>query len=404
MNSNITKVQAQSALNLTAEIIDEFGPRLTGTPACKKAGERLKAELKKSCTKTTSEAFQCSRDAFLYFIRYFSISYLGTFICLIAGGDWTILAAVLTSFGCIMAICEFVFYKEFIDPLFKKTDGYNISGTIEPTAEVQQSIIISGHYDSPHVFRFLNKNQKLYKLRVIITTGLYFLITATSLWTSYQWITQPGSFEINKELIYILGFGLIFMLQYFFFVSWDVSPGAGDNLISSAIAIKLADHFSTQNLTHTLLVFLCPDAEESGLRGAREYVKLHKETLKSIPTYNINMDSIYRLQDLRFLKSEINGTVPLDEKLGEKSKKIAKSLGYNIPSMNMPFGGGSTDAAEFAKAGIPALSIIGLDTTFTSGDVPYHTSFDTVDKIEPEAVLACMQITEQLIIEIDKPS
>jgi Iap family predicted aminopeptidase len=116
------------------------------------------------------------------------------------------------------------------------------------------------------------------------------------------------------------------------------------------------------------------------------------------------MDSIYRLQDLRFLKSEINGTVSLDEKLGQKCMKIAKSLGYNIPSMNMPFGGGSTDAAEFAKAGIPALSIIGLDTTFTSGDVPYHTNFDTVDKIEPEAVLACMQIAEQLIIEIDKPS
>ena len=404
MNSNITKVQAQSALNLTAEIIDEFGPRLTGTPACKKAGERLKAELKKSCTKITSEAFQCSRDAFLYFIRYFSISYLGTFICLIAGGDWTILAAVLTSFGCIMAICEFVFYKEFIDPLFKKTDGYNISGTIEPTAEVQQSIIISGHYDSPHVFRFLNKNQKLYKLRVIITTGLYFLITATSLWTSYQWITQPGSFEINKELIYILGFGLIFMLQYFFFVSWDVSPGAGDNLISSAIAIKLADHFSTQNLTHTLLVFLCPDAEESGLRGAREYVKLHRETLQSIPTYNINMDSIYRLQDLRYLKSEINGTIQLDKNIIQKCTKISKSLGYNIPKIRMPFGGGSTDAAEFAKAGIPALSIIGLDTTFTSGNVPYHTQFDTVDQIEPEAVLACMQIAEQFILDIDKPA
>lgn len=404
LKSNITIEYAQSALNLTSEIIDEFGGRLTGTPACKKAGERLQSELDKSCTQTASEKFQCSRDAFLYFIRYFSISYLGAFICLIAGGDWTILAAVLTSFGCIMAICEFVFYKEFIDPLFKKTDGYNISGTIEPSAEVQQSIIISGHYDSPYVFRFLNNNQKLYKLRIIITTGLYFLITAISLWASYQWIAQPSNFKINQELIYFMGGGLIFMLQYFFFVSWDVSPGAGDNLISSAIAVKLADHFSTLNLNHTRLIFLCPDAEESGLRGAREYVKLHRETLQSISTYNINMDSIYRLQDLRFLKSEINGMVPLDEKLGEKCKEIAKSLGYNIPIMNMPFGGGSTDSAEFAKAGIPALSIIGLDTTFTSGDVPYHTNFDTVDKIEPKAVLACMQIAEQFILEIDNPS
>ena len=60
------------------------------------------------------------------------------------------------------------------------------------------------------------------------------------------------------------------------------------------------------------------------------------------------------------------------------------------------------DAAEFAKAGIPTLSIIGLDTTFSSGEVPYHTSFDTVDKIEPKAVLACLQITEQLILDIEK--
>lgn len=199
-----------------------------------------------------------------------------------------------------------------------------------------------------------------------------------------------------------MGVGLIFMLPYFFFVSWDVSPGAGDNLISAAIAVKLADHFSTLNLNHTRLVILCPDAEESGLRGAREYVKLHKETLHSIPTYNFNMDSIYRLQDLRILKSEINGIVALDENLGNKCTEIANSLGYIIPSMSMPFGGGSTDAAEFAKAGIPALSIIGLDTTFTSGNVPYHTSFDTVDKIEPEAVLACMQIAEQFILGIDK--
>ena len=68
----------------------------------------------------------------------------------------------------------------------------------------------------------------------------------------------------------------------------------------------------------------------------------------------------------------------------------------------MPFGGGSTDAAEFAKVGISALSIIGLDITFTSGEVPYHTSFDTVDRIEPEAVLTCMQIAEQFIFDLDK--
>jgi Zn-dependent M28 family amino/carboxypeptidase len=130
-------------------------------------------------------------------------------------------------------------------------------------------------------------------------------------------------------------------------------------------------------------------------------VKQHGDELQSILAYNINMDSIYRLQDLRFLESEINGSIPLDKDIRKKCSNISKSLGYEIPSLKMPFGGGSTDAAEFAKAGIPALSIIGLDTTFTSGEVPYHTSFDTVDRIEPEAVLACMQIAEQFILDAD---
>ena len=199
------------------------------------------------------------------------------------------------------------------------------------------------------------------------------------------------------------------MGQYFFFISWEVSPGAGDNLVSACMVSKLSELFFNIKskglaLKHTRLVFLCPDAEESGLRGSREYVKQHDQALKSIPTFNINMDSIYRLQDLRFLKSELNGSIFLDTDLRERCNSIAKALGYKIKSMKMPFGGGSTDAAEFAKAGIPALSIIGLDTTFSSGMVPYHTSFDTVDKIEPEAVLACMQITEQFILDIDKPT
>ena len=114
------------------------------------------------------------------------------------------------------------------------------------------------------------------------------------------------------------------------------------------------------------------------------------------------MDSIYRLEDLRFLESELNGSIPLNKKFIKECNNIAKLLGYNIVNMKMPFGGGSTDAAEFAKSGAQVLSIIGLDTTFSSGNVPYHTSFDTVDKIEPEAVLACMQIIEQLIFKIDR--
>jgi hypothetical protein len=406
LNSSITIKHAQLVLDLTSEILNKNGPRLTGTKSCKQAGEHLKLYLDKYCDKTFSEKFQCSRDAFLYHIRYFSISYVLAFIFLCLGGYWNYAAGIITTIGCLIVLFEFVFYFEFIDPLFKKTPGYNISGIIEPENKINQQIIISGHYDSPYVFSFLNKHQRFYKYRIVMNSILYLLITGVSLWFSYLQYFNINEAHLNLYLIIIIGTGVLPIGQYFFFISWEVSPGAGDNLISSCMAVKLSEIFSTNNsegltLKHTRLIFLCPDAEESGLRGAREYVKQHSQSLKSFQTFNINMDSIYRLQDLKFLQSELNGSVPLDMELLKKCIEIAQVLGYNIPSMNMPFGGGSTDAAEFAKAGIPALSIIGLDTTFSSGEVPYHTSFDTVDKIEPEAVLACLQIVEQFILEID---
>ena len=409
LNSNITIKHAQSALDLTAEILENTGPRLTGTESCKQAGKLLKSNLEKSCDETFSEKFQCSRDAFLYFIRYFSISYFIALIFLWIGGNLIYGAAFITTIGCLIVLFEFVFYREFIDPLFKKIDCNNISGIIEPREGAQQRVIISGHYDSPYVFRFLNQHQRLYKLRVVLNTFLYLLITGVSLYASWFQFMNTIDFHLHPLLLQTFGIGIIFISQYFFFVSWKVSPGAGDNLISASMVVKLSELFSKNRsagspLKHTQLVFLCPDAEESGLRGAREYVKQHREELISIHTYNINMDSIYRLKDLRYLTSEINGTVQLDKNIIRKCAEISKSLGYNIPKMRMPFGGGSTDAAEFAKAGISALSIIGLDTTFASGNVPYHTQFDTVDKIEPEAVLACMQIAEQFILDIDKPA
>lgn len=76
---------------------------------------------------------------------------------------------------------------------------------------------------------------------------------------------------------------------------------------------------------------------------------------------------------------------------------IAKDLGYKIPSGPITFGGGATDAAEFSKIGIEAVSLIGMENKSIRDNLVYHTMNDTVDKIEPEAVLACLRIATQYI-------
>ena len=197
--------------------------------------------------------------------------------------------------------------------------------------------------------------------------------------------------------------GLIFILPYYFFITDEVSPGAGDNLIAVSILIQLARYFNKPDnaLQNTELVFLITDAEESGLRGARAFVKEHYEKLSSTPHYNYNMDSLFSVDHLTFLTSDINNTVKLSHELVEKAMQIADNLGYKTEKMKIPFGGGGTDAGEFARAGIPAASLIAMDTTFKSGTNPYHTRDDNTNNIDPKAVLACLQIARSFASEMD---
>ena len=399
---------AQDAIKITDEILSETGPRLTGSESCQKAGDILQSLLEPFCDTSVKEPFKCSRDAFLFFIPFFAVTYFVAFLMLLRGGTWILGANLCIIAGAFVGLFEFVFYKEVLDVFFKKVRCNNIVGTINPKNKIKQTIILSGHYDSPYVFRFLNQHQKLYKIRVIINIGFYIILAGLTVWSGIQFLFYSNIVETHVFVNWFLAIGAISMSQFLFFTSKQVSPGAGDNLIVPGILVKLAELLSQKKmkgdgLETTQLIFLCPDAEESGLRGAREYVKQHHDEFKNTITFNFNMDSIYRLQDIQFLESEINGLVQLDDNIREECQGIAKKLGYQIPSSKIPFGGGATDAAEFAKAEIPSLSIIGLDTEF-SGDVPYHTAFDTPDKIEPEAVLACMQIAESYIYKKDTES
>ena len=200
--------------------------------------------------------------------------------------------------------------------------------------------------------------------------------------------------------------GLLFLIPYYFFITDEVSPGAGDNLIAVSILLHLAGFFnkSENGLQNTELVFLVTDAEESGLRGARAFVKENREKLTSTPHYNYNMDSLFSANHLMFLTSDINNTVKLSKNLAEKGIQVAEKLGYTAEKMNIPFGGGGTDAGEFAKVGIPTTSLIAMDTTFKSGSNPYHTRFDHIENINPEVVLACLQIAHGFACDIDQNS
>ena len=226
-------------------------------------------------------------------------------------------------------------------------------------------------------------------------------------WSGWQIVTgSPPGFILPAKVALVLG--IYFVFTKFFLFTRNVSPGAGDNLIASSMLLELAEHFHDPArpggsiLEHIRLVFASFDAEESGLRGSRAWVSEHRAMLQALPTTTLNMDSIYRLEDLQFLVSDLNNHIKLDPALAEHCVRIANNLGYPARTVRMRFGGGATDAAELAKAGVSATTMIAMSTRLVRDGLVYHTMQDTVDAIEPGAVSACLAVAEKLALDLDQ--
>ena len=403
--NTITGRHAAESLDFTRNIIDECGPRLAGTEECKRSGDIIRKEMDRYCDRTEIEEFDFHPLAMLGFIRASAVSFIISSVFLFFG--YIIPAAIGYTFGIVISVCQFVFYLQVFDRFYEKKKGYNVYGVIEPAAEVRQQIIVSGHHDSAYVFNYFAKFPKLYRIRLIL--GL--IPINASFFLVWIWVIMKYAFDAIPAFADIFRYGaiasLFFVVPLVFFLGKKGTPGAGDNMIATAIALKIAELFKREGkkgraaLRHTRLVILSFDAEESGLRGARAFAEKHRAELQAIPAYCFNMDSIYDVDKIKFLVSDINGIVKLSGKMAARCVEIAKRHGYGARLMGMPFGGGGTDAAELAKVGVKATTLIAMPVSIERDVVVYHTLHDTVDHVHPEAVEACIKILHAYIVEMD---
>ena len=402
----ITPFDVQETLDFTGRVVEVCGARLAGSESCKKAAGIILDELKKHCDSAKIEEFDIHPEAFLGFFKAMVAIYILSSILLYF--DYILISAAIYLLSILIIFGQSILYWELLDPFFRKMKGYNVFGTIEPEGEIKQQIILSGHHDSAHEFRFLAHHQKFYAFRILLAmTTLLTVLILSWIWVFYIFaIGVTPSF--GPYFRYGVFAGLLFVAPMYFFMSKEGTPGSGDNMIATAMIIKLAELFKKarqedeHHLQNTRLVFLSLDAEEAGLRGARAYAKRHKEELLAIPAYNFNIDSIYNLKELQFLTTDINSTVRLSKKMAAECKEIAGKLGYTARLFTLTPGGGGTDAAEFAKIGVEATTLIGMPTNIIRDGMVYHTLKDTVEHIEPEAVEATLKIALAYILKKEK--
>ncbi len=385
----------EKAFSLTQRIIDRTGPRLAGTEASKTAAEILGKEMETFADKTSVESFDIHQGAFLGWIKLLVICYAVALVFLWL--NFPLIAFFIALISILILVLQFFFYLPIIDMFFPKRKAYNAVGYIEPENEVKSQVIISGHHDSAHVFNFFIHQPELYNLRV---TGSIIFVIMLCLVSLLLFIFPLGLISLIAKIILSLGFMLTG--QMWFFVSKKGTPGAGDNLIASAMALEIGRYLSTNKLKHTRIIIASFDAEEEGLRGARAFAKQHRKFLSQIPSILLNTDCAYELKEMFFLTSDINGTVKLDQSLADRLVEIAAAHGIQSLSKPIAFLTGGTDAGELAKVGVKATTLIGMPWSNQSRSSVYHTENDTLSHVETEVIDAAIRIFVDYIKEVDE--
>ncbi|MGB4268181.1 MAG: M28 family peptidase [Spirochaetota bacterium] len=399
MNTKILNTATHYAFTIVNTIINNIGARPSCSDESHVTARVFYILYKAYCHSAQLQSFITHPAAFLGFLTLVPWIYIASVTCLLL--HWYVIAALGFTVANIIASHQFIFYKGTFDFLYTPKKGYNAIGIINPKKEVRQQIIISGHHDSAYEFRYMRTTPKAYRIRVasIILSMILSLIVGWLIVVNAYWCNSHTMHMVFMVIIALLG---IANMQMLFFKSKHATPGAGDNLIASAITVVMAKIFGNCCPDYTRLIFVSFDGEESGLKGSKAFAQEYRQRIASMPTYHFNMDSLYKPELIKFLTSDVNGFVKLSEEFAKKCVEMAHSKGHTATLFAMYPGTGATDAAPLAQAGAIATTLIALPTEVEKQDSVYHTMNDTTEAIEPEVVQATINILYSVIEFLDK--
>jgi aminopeptidase YwaD len=233
-----------STLRFTDSLIGTCGPRIPGTEGSVTAAREIARHMRSFCDRVTEDSFTMHPNSLFHIGRIVGAAYVIALILLRVGGICVYIASLFCLLAAAYALIHYFFYGTAFDAFFKKKPGCNAVGMLEPAGEVRRQIVVSGHHDSPYVFNFLTRFASLAGIRFFLAMLFYVFLAALSLYGAFQSATMDRFWRIGGVPLVLALAGLLFTVPLFFFISTKASPGAGDNLNGSSIALHLGRFFA----------------------------------------------------------------------------------------------------------------------------------------------------------------
>lgn len=372
-------------------IIKKFGPRPAGSQAETQAQQYVAEQCRTFTDKVHILEFEEYLQARFGKLKYFSLLF---FISLVLYFVDAKVALVISLVNALIFVLEFMTYRTVI-PHFpgSKSISRNVEAVLEPQGEVKSTLLFTGHIDSVYEFKWwyhLGQNG----MYLTIIAGI--LIVLLPLFYALVLLLEPA-----HNLFYVWAAFLFLspsLVAYFNMHGNNPVDGACDNLSGVSISLHVLKHFADTGtkgksiLKNTRLKFVSFGSEETGLTGSAHYVKQRLAELKKENAHLINIDSVRLPDEICIVKKELMNGVNFDANLIAKLKTSFAAVAIPIKTGTTPVGG--TDGVPFIRAGIPAVSIIGLP--MGKLDPTYHTRRDVIENLNPLA----LEYTKKGLIEL----
>lgn len=374
------------AKRLIERVITRFGPRRAASDAERKAQEYFLQVWGEFSDFTKLHEFHAPlRAKFALLKPVFFVYALALIVVWVfpAGAVFLSTAAALTF------VVAFIMNYPALDMFYKHYDSCNAIADLPSEFPAKLTLILSGHSDSTPEFKWWYR-WKQFGIRAMVISGaglaLYPLFCVLALatagthaqhsptWLGYVWLAFAATAPLS--------------VTYWDIHGETISPGAQDNLSGVAVATEAARVLAEgPRLKHVAVRVIGFGAEETGLRGSCAYVKDHLHRLKQENVLLLNFDGILDADNLHILTGEPFSFVKYDKKRVAELESSFRAVGANVKKGALPIGG--TDAVSFKKAGLEALTVVGLPLNRLHPT--YHTRLDQPQYVQEKALQHCIE-------------
>ncbi len=253
---------------------------------------------------------------------------------------------------------ELLFLDNPIRRLLPRAPSQNIVATILPSGEHRQDLILMGHLDTNHAALIFRSTGWINFWRVAATTiyfnfvalvVLYAVGLATQSPLIWPWLTFPGAI-----CALVLG-GLM--------LEGELAPfshGANDNATAAGLVLALGERLRAEPLTHTRVWLVCTGCEEVKHYGAQDFYRRHRAELvkpRALVLEMLGRDGpgyLVRESTINLFTTRASPEmIALAEAVAQQHPELAAH-----PTQ---VGGGHTEMVDAIRAGVPAITVIGID-------------------------------------------